>query len=203
MAAEIADGWLPLFFSPKSDKFYRQALARASPAPGARRTAADFEVAAIVSVIVNDDIEAAADMVRPMLALYVGGMGARSANFHFDVLARLGYEETCIASRSSTSTGKKREAAAAIPTSMVEDTALIGPVDKIRDDLEAWRETCVTTMLISGTPRWSGGRGDRARLRGRFSRAAPRSPRARRSSRLAGCTSPSRSCSRSRSSPGS
>ena len=87
----------------------------------------------------NKDIEAAADMVRPMLALYVGGMGARNANFHFDVLARLGYEEVCLRVQDLYLAGKKREAMAAIPTQMVEDTALIGPIEKIRDDLAAWK----------------------------------------------------------------
>ena len=152
MAAEIADGWLPLFFSPKSDTFYRDALAEGFARPGARRTAESFEVAAMVPVIVNSDIEAAADMVRPMLALYVGGMGARGANFHFEVLARLGYEETCIRVQDLYLSGKKREAMAAIPTSMVEDTALIGPIEKIRDDLAAWNTTALTTMLVGGPP---------------------------------------------------
>ncbi len=152
LAAEIADGWLPLFMSPKSDKFYRDALGVGFAKDGARRKPDDFEVTAIVPVIVNKDIEAAADMVRPMLALYAGGMGARNANFHFDVLARLGYEEVCLRVQDLYLVGKKREAMAAIPTQMVEDTALIGPVEKIRDDLAAWKETCLTTMLVSGPP---------------------------------------------------
>ena len=150
LAAEIADGWLPLFFSPRSDKFYRQSLAEGFARPGARRTAADFEVAAMVQVIISNDIEAAADMMRPMLALYVGGMGARGANFHFDVLARLGYEEECNHIQKLYLEGHKREAIAAIPTSMVEDTALIGPVEKIREELEEWKKTSLTTMLVSG-----------------------------------------------------
>lgn len=152
LAAEIADGWLPLFMSPKSDKFYREALAVGFAKDGARCKPEDFEVTAIVPVIVNKDVEAAADMVRPMLALYAGGMGARNANFHFDVLARLGYEEVCLRVQDLYLAGKKREAMAAIPTQMVEDTALIGPIEKIRDDLAAWKETCLTTMLVSGPP---------------------------------------------------
>jgi F420-dependent oxidoreductase-like protein len=152
MAAEIADGWLPLFFSPKSDKFYRQALGEGFARDGARRTAADFEVAAMVPVIVHDDVEAAANLIRPMLALYVGGMGAKGANFHFDVLARLGYEEDCNLIQKLYLEGKKREAMAAVPTSMVEDTALIGPLGKIRDELAAWKGTSLTTMLVSGPP---------------------------------------------------
>ena len=152
LAAEIADGWLPLFMSPNSDKFYRDALGVGFAKDGARRMPEEFEVTAIVPVIVNNDIEAAADMIRPMLALYAGGMGARNANFHFDVLARLGYEEVCLRVQDLYLAGKKREAMAAIPTQMVEDTALIGPIEKIRDDLAAWKETCLTTMLVSGPP---------------------------------------------------
>ena len=152
LAAEIADGWLPLFFSPKSDKFYRQALAEGFARPGARRTQADFEVASMVTVIVNDDIDAAADMIRPMLALYAGGMGAKGANFHFDVLARLGYEEECNYIQKLYLEGNKRDAIAAVPRQMVEDTALIGPIEKIRDELQEWKKTVLTTMLVAGPP---------------------------------------------------
>ena len=115
--------------------------AKGSSARTARRKPEDFEVTANVPVIINNDVEAAADMLRPMLALYAGGMGARNANFHFDVLARLGYEEVCLRVQDLYLNGKKREAMAAIPTTMVEDTSLIGPVEKIRDDLAKWRET--------------------------------------------------------------
>ncbi len=152
MAAEIADGWLPIFFSPKSDKFYRTALAEGFARPGARHTMDTFECPASVSVIIDKDIEAAADRVRPMLALYIGGMGARTANFHFEVFARMGYEETCIRVQDLYLSGDKRGAMAAIPTSLVEDTTLIGPAEKIRDDLAKWKETVLTTMLIGGPP---------------------------------------------------
>jgi F420-dependent oxidoreductase-like protein len=154
MAAEIADGWLPIFFSPKSDKFYRDALAEGFARPNARRTMADFEIPSSVPIIVNDDIEAAADAIRPTLALYVGGMGARGANFHYEVLARLGYEEVCVRIQDLYLAGKKREAMAAVPTPMVEDTALIGPLGKIKDDLAKWKETMITTLLVGGPPRF-------------------------------------------------
>ena len=152
MAAEIGDGWLPIFFSPKSDKFYRAALAEGFARPGARHTAETFECPASLPIIVDDDVEAAADRVRPTLALYIGGMGARTMNFHFEVFARMGYEETCIRVQDLYLSGDKRGAIAAIPTSLVEDTALIGPIDKVRDGLAAWKETLVTTLLIGGPP---------------------------------------------------
>jgi alkanesulfonate monooxygenase SsuD/methylene tetrahydromethanopterin reductase-like flavin-dependent oxidoreductase (luciferase family) len=101
-------------------------------------------------IIPGDDPEKCANMVRPFLALYAGGMGARGANFHFEVFARMGYEDVALKVQDLYLEGKKAEAAAAIPLAMVEDVALVGPPDKIRDELERWKETCITTFLVSG-----------------------------------------------------
>jgi F420-dependent oxidoreductase-like protein len=150
LAAEICDGWLPLFFSPKSDRFYRAALAEGFARPGARRSFDDFEVPASVPVIVHDDVEEAASWIKPSLALYIGGMGAKSANFHHDVFARLGYEDVADKVQELYLAGRKGEAVAAIPTSLVEDTSLIGPAEKIRDELPAWEETVITSLLLRG-----------------------------------------------------
>jgi F420-dependent oxidoreductase-like protein len=152
LAAEIGDGWLPMFFSPKSDSFYCNALAEGFARPGARRKAEDFEVACVVPTIPGDDIEACADLLRPTLALYIGGMGARDRNFHKDVFTRLGYEAECAAIQDAYLDGRKQDAAALVPTEMVEDVYLIGPPEKIREDLDRWRETCVTTLLVAGPP---------------------------------------------------
>lgn len=150
LAAEICDGWLPLFFSPKADGFYRAALEEGFARPGARRTMADFEVAASVPVIVHDDVETAASAMKPSLALYIGGMGAKEVNFHHDVFARLGYEDVADKVQDLYLAGRKEEAAAAIPTSLVEDTALVGPPAKIREELARWEDTVVTTLLLRG-----------------------------------------------------
>ena len=152
LAAEIADGWLPIFFSPKSDAYYRAALAEGFARDGARRSADDFEVSCVVPSIVGDDVEACADLLRPMYALYIGGMGARDVNFHFDVFSRLGYEGECHDIQDRYLAGRKDEAIAKVPTALVSDVALIGPAAKIAEDLEQWRETCLTTMLIPGPP---------------------------------------------------
>lgn len=152
LAAEICDGWLPLFFSPKINKFYADALNEGFSKPGARRGSADFEVASLVPIIVSDDVEAAANFVRPMLALYVGGMGARGANFHYEAVARIGYEAECAQIQDLYLAGKKAEATAAIPLKMVEDVALVGPVGKIKDELQQWKESVLTTMLVAGPP---------------------------------------------------
>jgi F420-dependent oxidoreductase-like protein len=152
MTAEIADGWLPIFFSPKSDAFYRQALTEGFARPGARRTADDFEVACTVPTIIGDDVDECASFMKPMLALYIGGMGAKSMNFHFEVFSRMGYEEACHKIQDTYLDGRKADAAAAVPTSLIEDVALIGPKEKVLEELEIWKGTVLTTMLVSGPP---------------------------------------------------
>ena len=152
LAAEIADGWLPMFYAPRSDGFYRDALAEGFSRPGARCTADEFEVACHVPIIIADDVETAAAFYRPALALYIGGMGAREVNFHNDVFARMGYLHEAKHIQDLYLDGRKEEAAAAVPLQLVEDVALVGPKEKIRDDLEQWRESAVTTMIVSGAP---------------------------------------------------
>jgi F420-dependent oxidoreductase-like protein len=152
LAAEIADGWFPIYFSPRHFDFYRDALEEGFARPDARRTREDFEVLASVPVVLNDDVERAADSLRPVLALYIGGMGAREMNFHFDVFVRMGYEAEAHKIQDLYLDGQKAEAASIVPTKMVEEIALIGPRDKIRDDLEIWRESMVTSILVGGPP---------------------------------------------------
>src|SRR5215216_3585576 len=135
LAAELCDGWLALFFSPRHEDLYREALEEGFARPGARRSLDDFEIAATVPLIVDDDIERAADALRPMYALYFGGMGARSVNFHANVPVRMGYAAEVERMQELYLGGHKEEAAAAVPTALIEELALIGPRDKIRADL--------------------------------------------------------------------
>jgi F420-dependent oxidoreductase-like protein len=151
LTAEIADGWLARFYSPHHDAdLYRPCLEEGF----ARRDRPhdDFEIHASIPFIVHDDVEQAADMIRPRLALYFGGMGARSMNFHREVPVRMGYEAEARKIQELYMDGRKDEAAAAVPTRLVEQLALIGPADKIRHDLEAWRESSVTSLLIEPGP---------------------------------------------------
>ncbi len=150
LAAEICDGWLPLFFSPKDDAWYRERLQIGFDAAGDPGKADRFEVASMLTIIPGDDAEACADLMRPMVALYAGGMGAKGANFHFDVFARMGWEGVATEVQQLYLEGKKQEAAALIPLEMVEDVALVGPPDKIRDEIPKWKETCLTTVLLTG-----------------------------------------------------
>ena len=150
LAAEIADGWFPFWFSPKSDKFYREALAEGFARRTDGRDPVAFEVFCPVPVVVDDDIEKAADSLRPMIALYAGGMGAKGANFHADVFVRLGYEAECKQIQDAYLDGRKKDAMAAVTLEMIQDVALIGPPDKIRDELAMWDETVVTTLITGG-----------------------------------------------------
>ncbi|MBV9817061.1 MAG: LLM class F420-dependent oxidoreductase [Solirubrobacterales bacterium] len=152
LGAEVCDGWLAIFYSPHHDGFYREALGEGFARPGARRAPEDFEVTAHVPLIVTDDIESGADRVRPMYALYFGGMGARGANFHADVPIRMGFEDDVRRIQDLYLAGHKDEAAAAVPSALIEQLTLIGPADKIRHDLEAWRDSLVTTLLIEADP---------------------------------------------------
>ena len=150
LAAELCDGWLAMLFSPTQPDYFVEALTQGFGRDGARRSFDDFEVAATVPLIVADDIDAAADALRPFYALYFGGMGAKGKNFHANVAIRLGYEGEVERIQDLYLEGKKDDAAAAIPRKLIDDLSLIGPADKIRSDLDKWRESIVTTLLVSG-----------------------------------------------------
>jgi alkanesulfonate monooxygenase SsuD/methylene tetrahydromethanopterin reductase-like flavin-dependent oxidoreductase (luciferase family) len=139
-----------MLFSPTQPDYFVDALTEGFSRDGARRSFDDFEVAATVPMIVSDDVEQAADALRPFYALYFGGMGAKGKNFHANVAIRLGYEQEVEEIQDLYLDGKKDDAAAKIPRQLIEDMSLIGPEDKIRDDLERWRESIVTTLLVSG-----------------------------------------------------
>jgi F420-dependent oxidoreductase-like protein len=150
LCAELCDGWLALFFAPEHQDLYTSSLQEGFARDGARRTAEDFEVAATVPLIISDDVDAAADALRPFYALYFGGMGAKGTNFHANVAIKMGYEAEVDEIAELYLSGKKDDAAAKVPRGLIEQMALIGSREKIREDLERWRESIVTTLLISG-----------------------------------------------------
>jgi F420-dependent oxidoreductase-like protein len=150
LAGEIADGWNVIFFSPAMNAFYADALAEGFARPAARHTSETFDVVGgPMSIIPDDDLERAADRLRPTLALYIGGMGARGVNFHHEVFARMGYEAEAAAIQDAYLAGDKKSAIAAVPTRLVEDVALIGPWAKIADEIQRWKQTVLTTFSVS------------------------------------------------------
>src|SRR5215471_7362295 len=140
LAAEIADGWLPIFVAPErfDDAF----------GPSLTGAPADFEIAATASVFVGDDVPALRDALRPHVALYVGGMGAKGRNFYNSLVRRYGWEEDADRIQDLYLAGKQREAIAAVPDELVDAVSLIGPKERIAERLEAWRETPVTTLVL-------------------------------------------------------
>jgi len=152
LAAEICDGWLPWLFSPKHDAMYRGFLQEGFDRPDARHSWDSFEIVCTALLVPGDDVEQCADFIRPVISLYVGGMGAKGANFHRAVFDRMGYEEECDKIQDLFLAGNRAEATAAVSTEMCEEIGLIGPWDKIAADLDPWRESCVTTLNVMGDP---------------------------------------------------
>ncbi|HEY3577149.1 MAG TPA: LLM class F420-dependent oxidoreductase [Gaiellaceae bacterium] len=140
LAAEIADGWLPIFVAPErfTDAF----------GPSLTAAPAGFEIAATASVLVGDDVPVLLDALRPHVALYVGGMGAKGRNFYNSLVRRYGWEEEAERIQDLYLGGKQREAIAAVPDELVDAVALVGPRARIAERLEAWRETPVTTLVL-------------------------------------------------------
>jgi F420-dependent oxidoreductase-like protein len=145
LTAEIADGWLPIFYSPTRTEPYADALAGRDPGT--------FDIAPTVTVILGDDVIACRSMIKPMLALYVGGMGARGKNFYNDLACRYGYEAAAKEIQDLYLDGKKAEATAAVPDELVDEVALCGPKERIAELVEPWKTSNVTTMIVAAGQR--------------------------------------------------
>jgi F420-dependent oxidoreductase-like protein len=141
LAAEIADGWLPLFLSPdRFDDVFLPHLAQA-------RRERPLEVAASVQIVLGDDVQSCRDAVKPTLALYLGGMGAPGQNFYNKLACRYGYDREAREIQELYLGGRRRDAVAAVPDALVDEVALVGPRERIAERLETWRTCGVTTLL--------------------------------------------------------
>jgi F420-dependent oxidoreductase-like protein len=148
LAAEIADGWIPVFFSPRRAAMFRGWLEEGFRARGG--APARFDVMPSVPVVVGDRVEDCRAQVRPHVALYVGGMGARGRNFYNDLARRYGYDEAATKIQDLYLSGRKAEAEAAVPDALVDEVALCGPPERIRERLAEWRSAGVTTLAVRG-----------------------------------------------------
>jgi F420-dependent oxidoreductase-like protein len=149
LTAEIADGWLPIFFSPRHyDSVYREYIEAGFAKAGNGKSMDTFDIAPSVQVVVGDDVSACRDFLKPVLALYIGGMGARGKNFYTDLAKRYGYEEAAETIQNLFLDGKKSEAAAAVPDELVDDVSLCGPKERIAERLEIWKSAPITTLNI-------------------------------------------------------
>ena len=147
--AEIADGWLPIFYTPKSAGMYQPWLDEGFARDGARRTRADFEIAATCHVQVTDDKAAVLAALKPVVALYMGGMGAKEQNFHKQVFERMGYADLADQVQRLYLEGQKERATAMIPDDLVDDMHIVGSAGEVRERAAQWEETGVTTLLVS------------------------------------------------------
>jgi F420-dependent oxidoreductase-like protein len=149
LAAEIADGWLPIFYAPRLADMYNEWLDEGFARPGARRSRAGFEIAATAQIVVTDDRAAAFTAIKPYLALYMGGMGSEDTNFHAEVYRRMGYAEVVEDVTRLFRTNRKDEAAGAIPDELVDDAVIVGDVDYVRKQIAAWAGAGVTMMVVT------------------------------------------------------
>jgi F420-dependent oxidoreductase-like protein len=140
MTAEIADGWLPLYYSPFRPEVYAESLKAAKP---------DFEIAALCNFIITDDVEGALMPSKASLGFYIGGMGAEGANFHKNLMARMGYESEANEIQRLFLEGKRDEAIAMVPSAFADEISLVGPPARIRDRLQMWEDSAVTTLNVA------------------------------------------------------
>jgi F420-dependent oxidoreductase-like protein len=148
LAAEICDGWLPIFYSPRIAGMYNEWLDEGFARPGARRTRETFEICATAQVVVTDDRPAVMELMKPHLALYMGGMGAEDTNFHADVYRRMGYAEVVDDVTKLFRNDRKDEAATIIPDELVDDSAIVGDLAYVQEQVKAWEAAGVTMMVV-------------------------------------------------------
>ena len=141
LAAEIADGWLPPYYSPFRQEVYAESLGELKPG---------FEIAQFVMCNISDDLEQALMPVKMMLSFYIGGMGAKKRNFHTELMGRMGFEAEANQIQDLFMEGKRAEAIAAVPDQFADEVSLCGPRDRVKERLQAWEETPVTSLLVAG-----------------------------------------------------
>jgi alkanesulfonate monooxygenase SsuD/methylene tetrahydromethanopterin reductase-like flavin-dependent oxidoreductase (luciferase family) len=148
LTTEVADGWIPTIFSPRRMRLFRDWLDEGFRVRGG--APATFDIMPSCPVIVGDDVKACLGTHKPAIALYVGGMGARSRNFYNEVVRRYGYEEAAAKIQDLYLGGRKHEAEAAVPDALVDEVTLCGPRERIRERLSEWKAAGVTTLGVRG-----------------------------------------------------
>lgn len=150
LTAEIADGWLPIFFSPDAySETYQQYIEAGFAKAGNGKSIDEFDIAPSVTVILEDNLEMAYNQVKPQLALYIGGMGAKGKNFYFDLACRYGFEAEAEAIQDLYLAGNRGEAMMTVPNELVDAVALVGSKDRIKDRVQLWQNSPITTLNIT------------------------------------------------------
>lgn len=152
LTAEIADGWLPVFLSPQRvSEVYGDSLATGFELSEETNKAERFDIAPTLGALVTDDLDSGRLSMKPFIALYIGGMGARNRNFYNDLACRYGYEQAAEQIQDLYLSGKKMEATMAVPDGLVDELTLVGSKERVADRLDVWREAGVTTMIVNTT----------------------------------------------------
>ncbi len=146
--AELADGWLPIWFSPKQMHLFQPALDAGFKRAGNGKSMKDFDIAAGCTVAVGDDVKALLAAMKPNLALYMGGMGAKDKNFHNEMAVKYGYVAAAARIQELYLAGRKQEATDAVPDELCDEMSLVGPESRIRERFRAWEDAGVSTMLV-------------------------------------------------------
>jgi F420-dependent oxidoreductase-like protein len=139
LATEVCEGWLPLYYSPFRPEVYAESLAAARPG---------FEIAQFINVVITDDVTSGLNPIKAMLGFYIGGMGAKKRNFHKELMARMGYEAEAEKIQNLFMEGKRWEAVAVVPDRFADEIALVGPKERIKERLQEWKKTPITSMLL-------------------------------------------------------
>jgi F420-dependent oxidoreductase-like protein len=151
--AELADGWLPIWFSPKRMDLFRPSLEEGFKRAGNGKGYKDFDIAAGCTIAIGDDVKALLAMQKPNLALYMGGMGAKEKNFHNEMAVKYGYGDAAAKIQELYLSGRKQEATDAVPDELVDEMSLVGPVARIKERYRAWEDAGVTTMMVQSRQR--------------------------------------------------
>jgi F420-dependent oxidoreductase-like protein len=146
LTAELADGWLPVFYSPEREQIFAEHLEAGAARAG--RDLDELDIAPTVHVAMGDDVEACRDQLRPLYALYIGGMGSRDRNFYADLAGRYGFEQAAAEIQDLYLEGHKQQAAAKVPDAFIDEVALAGPIERMTDRLQAWKESRVGTLIL-------------------------------------------------------
>jgi alkanesulfonate monooxygenase SsuD/methylene tetrahydromethanopterin reductase-like flavin-dependent oxidoreductase (luciferase family) len=150
LTAEIADGWLPILFSPQHyEQAYGEQVREGFAKAANGKSLDQFDIAPSVSVVIDDDLETARNQLRPMLALYIGGMGAKGKNFYNDLAVRYGFEEAAATIQDAYLVGDRGTALMAVPDALIDAVALVGPKARIAERLALWKDSPITTMNIT------------------------------------------------------
>ena len=148
LTAEVADGWLPIWFSPQRMDMFRTDIEAGFKRAGNGKSWKDFDIAAGCTVILGDDVKACLAQIKPTLALYVGGMGAKNKNFHNEMVSKYGYGDVAVKIQELYLSGRKAEATELVPDELCDELSLCGPEARIRQRYKTWEECGATTMLI-------------------------------------------------------